>query len=152
MAIHTAVDQRVLEKAPTITGSSETSGSIPTASTPSQTVISNIGPEPPTYYTTDGVVLYDNNGHRWGEIIDSVPVGDASFLTAIKIDAVLARVDNSTFTLPSRAQYVTDVWFDGLKAEPGNHYYFFPDDLINTVAAQAADVVVSALYLNKDEG
>jgi hypothetical protein len=150
--LRTQIEQRTQAQAPAAP-TATSAGSV--SSVPVSTIaqpVTNIGPEPPVYYTVDGIELFDNEGLRWGEIVSGVPVGDYSSLTAIRINAVLSRVDDSTFILPSRAQYVTDVWFDNLKAEPTNHYLFFPDDLINTIAAQAPDVIVTALYLNKDEG
>lgn len=143
--LRTQVERGLVE--PSATPSSASSGaSVPT----STSAISNTLSEAPTFYTTDGVVLFDDFGVRWGEIINGVPVGDASYLTAIQINAVLSRLDASTFELPSRAQYVTDVWFDNLKAEPTNHYAFVPDSTILTVSALGSDVIVTASYLNED--
>jgi hypothetical protein len=145
------IEQRTQAAAPA-EPTAASAGSV--GSVPSSTIaqpVANTGPEPPTYYTVDGVELFDNEGLRWGEIVSEVPVGDYSSLTAIKINAVLSRVDDSTFVLPTRAQYVTDVWFDNLKAEPNVHYLFYPYSLVNTIAAQGAQVLVTALYVNKDE-
>ena len=154
--IRTQVQQTVESSAPapvaadTSVGSSSTSTTINSTAS-ALTPINNTLPEAQTYYTTDGVTLYDDTGARWGQIIDQIPVGDNDTKTDIQINAVLSRQNDSLFTTPSRAQYLIYVWFDNIKAEPANHYIFYPYDLVTTVAAQAAQVVITALYVNVKE-
>jgi len=114
-------------------------------------VIINDQAEAPIYYTVDGIELTDDQGNRWGEFINGVPVGDASFEAPIQINAILPRVDDSTFQLPSDAAYVMEVWFDGLEAEPTNHYTFLPTVTILTVTPMPSDIIVNALYLSAVE-
>jgi hypothetical protein len=140
----------MVEPAPAVASSASSGASVGGASTQTTTVVNNL-PEAPVYYTSDGIELLDNSGARWGTIVNQVPVGDGSTLTAIQIVAVLSRTDDNTFEIPTHAQYVTDVWFDNIKAEPTNHYYFAPDSTIITIASQGSGVEVMAFYLNKAE-
>jgi len=124
---------------------------ISTAVTSPAAPITTFVPLARVYYIPSGSIIYDDQGERWGEVIDMVPVGDSNIQTDIQLNAVLSRTDDSNFELPTRAQSVTDVWFDNLNAEPTYHYFFIPETTITTVAPQGSGVIVTALYLNRLE-
>ncbi len=108
-------------------------------------------PEDRTYFSYDGIEIMDDQGVRWGEFINQIPIGDSSSKTDIQINTILSRIDSSNFSLPSRAQYIMDVWFDNLKAEPDIHYVVISETDILTATSLGSQMIVTAFYLNELE-
>lgn len=106
-------------------------------------------PECETYRITDIDAIIDSLSERWGFVIGEELVSEAGVSAAITVQASLERLDNHTFQLPSRAQWVVDVWFDDLHADTGFHYAWVPDRLIVTTIDLPTDIVVDAVYFNK---
>ena len=106
-------------------------------------------PKCETYRITDLDAIIDSLSEQWGTVQDDELVSDAGVSAAITVQASLERIDNHTFQLPSHAQWVVDVWFDDLHADPGYHYTYIPDRLIVTKVDLPAGVVVDAVYFNK---
>jgi hypothetical protein len=61
--------------------------------------------------------------------------------------ALASRVTSTSFTLPTDATYVVDVWFDSLHADPEDMWQFTPDTSITTTAELPDDMLVQVLYV-----
>lgn len=109
----------------------------------------NCLPECETYRITDLDTIIDSLSDVWGTVSGSQLVSSAGISAAITVQAKTTRLDSQTFQLPSAAQWVVDVWFDDLHADPGYHYGTSGDRLITTVAPLPTDVVVECVYFNK---
>lgn len=57
------------------------------------------------------------------------------------------RVTGTSFTLPTHASWVVDVWFDSLHADPETMWQFTADTTITTTASLDSQVIVQVLYV-----
>lgn len=102
---------------------------------------------PGDIYKIDVDAILDALGDQVGEVDDGeVVLYDTLDPNPILL-AVASRDTSTSFTLPTVAQYVVDVWFDSLHADPVDMWQFTPDTSITTTASLPADMLVQVLYV-----
>lgn len=83
----------------------------------------------------------------WGDIINDYAVPRDSLNPTPIITGDATRISATEFTIPSKAQYVVDVWFDYIHAEPDQHYSFVAHQTITTVASIPDDMKIRVMYV-----
>lgn len=91
--------------------------------------------------------ILDSFGLEVGEVAEGGVVLYDSFNQQPVLLAHAARVTGTSFTLPTHASRVTDVWFDSLHADPETMWQFSPDTSLTTTASLDPAVLVQALYI-----
>jgi hypothetical protein len=96
-------------------------------------------------------LLYD-----WAGIFNGIidPAGNIqnqnSLQDAYTIRALTKEIgDTNTYELPSKAEYIMDVWFDGLHATPEEEWTFIAPRTIEVIPHLANNVQIEALYVSK---
>ena len=86
-----------------------------------------------------------------GAQIGEVDNGEAILYDSLNPHPVLlataTRLTSSSFSLPTPALRVQDVWFDSLHADPEDMWQFTPETLITTTVPLDSAVLVQVLYI-----
>ena len=91
--------------------------------------------------------ILDSFGLQVGEVSDGEVILYDSLNQQPVLLANASRVTGTSFTLPTHATYVIDVWFDYLHADPETMWQFTPDTSITTTASLDSNVIVTVLYV-----
>lgn len=91
--------------------------------------------------------ILDSFGIQVGEIDQEEVILYDSFDPQPVLIALASRVTGTSFTIPSHATYVVDVWFDSLHADPDTMWQFTPDTQLTTTASLDPATLVQVLYV-----
>lgn len=91
--------------------------------------------------------ILDSFGLQVGEVDNGEIILYDSFNQQPVLLALAARLTGTTFSLPTAASYVVDVWFDSLHADPETMWQFDADTSITTTAPLDSMVLVQVLYV-----
>lgn len=95
--------------------------------------------------------LLDDQGNIVGTIDDNGVLTNYSAINTvfpIVVDAI-PIVSGSTYSLPSDASYITEVWFDYLYTKGGVHWNFSPSRTISILNPISPDTTVRVAYVSK---
>ena len=91
--------------------------------------------------------ILDSFGNQVGEVDDGEVILYDSLNQQPVLLAQASRVTSTSFTLPTDATWIVDVWFDWLHADPETMWQFSPDTTITTTASLPTDMLVQVLYV-----